>query len=183
MRVLGRRGPAGAVVLCLIGVLSWVGSSPASAHAGLLQSDPQAATVLDRAPTSVSLTFSDQIQEPAYVVVSENTGRRVDVGPTRVRRNVVRVALDLAAPGTYTVSFRVVSADGHPVAESYSFAYRQVSPGTVLAPVTPAGSVAAGRGADPDAGQGQPLELLIGGAGAAGLAALLGWSRVRKRRR
>lgn len=177
MKVLGRRGPAVAVVLGVIGVLSWVGSSPASAHAGLLDSDPPAATVLDQAPASVSLTFTDQIREPAYVVVSDSTGQRVDDGPTRILRNVVRVGVEVTAPGTYTVAFRVVSADGHPIAESYSFAYRQVSPGTVLKQATsPAPAEVGGRNATTTR-QDRPTGVLIGGVMVVGLAAMFAWSR------
>ena len=96
----------------------------ASAHARLIASDPQSEQVVQAAPRAVMLTFSEPIENALGTVrVFDGGARRVDGGDTLREGSSVlstRIAGDLAS-GTYTVSWRVASADGHPIDGAFVF--------------------------------------------------------------
>ncbi|WP_425245970.1 copper resistance CopC/CopD family protein [Streptomyces sp. NEAU-NA10] len=100
------------------------GAGPASAHAALTGSDPAQGAVVDKAPTQVSLTFSEQVSTTDDALrVLDPKGTRVDTGkPSNVSGTTYAVQLHSGLPdGTYTVTYQVVSADSHPVAGAYTF--------------------------------------------------------------
>jgi copper transport protein len=92
-------------------------AAPASAHASLVSVDPPDGARLDQSPPAVTLTFSEHVSaDLGGVRVLDATGAQVQDGAARVDGAQVVVDLkdDLPA-GTYVVSYRVISADGHPV--------------------------------------------------------------------
>ena len=96
--------------------LLFVGSGPASAHASLVGSDPEDGAELAAAPSAITFTFSENIGNPAYIAVTAPDGSKVDVGEVRAIDNKVTTTLpEVDQKGRYTASYRVVSADGHPV--------------------------------------------------------------------
>ncbi|OQR60744.1 hypothetical protein B6E66_28490 [Streptomyces maremycinicus] len=100
------------------------GAGPASAHAALTGSDPAQGVVVDKAPTQVSLTFSETVSmNDDSLRVLDPKGSRVDTGkPSGVSGTTYAVQLHSGLPdGTYTVTYQVVSADSHPVAGAYTF--------------------------------------------------------------
>jgi copper transport protein len=100
------------------------GAAPASAHAALTGSDPQQGVVVDKAPTQVSLTFSEQVSTSADSLrVLDPKGTPVQRGkPSNVSGTTYAVQLHSGLPdGTYTVTYQVVSADSHPVAGAFTF--------------------------------------------------------------
>ncbi len=93
-----------------------MGSGPASAHASLVGSDPADGATLAAAPSAITFTFNENIGNPAYIAVTAPNGSKVDVGDVRAIDNKVTATLpDVDQKGRYTASYRVVSADGHPV--------------------------------------------------------------------
>ena len=93
-----------------------MGSGPASAHASLVGSDPAEGAKLDAAPSAITFTFNENIGNPAYIAVTAPNGSKIDVGDVRAIDNKVTATLpDVDQKGRYTASYRVVSADGHPV--------------------------------------------------------------------
>ncbi|MFE6825280.1 copper resistance CopC/CopD family protein [Streptomyces sp. NPDC057690] len=100
------------------------GAAPASAHAALTGSDPAQGVVVDKAPTQVSLTFSETVSmNDDSLRVLDPKGTRVDTGkPSEISGTTYAVQLHSGLPdGTYTVTYQVVSADSHPVAGAYTF--------------------------------------------------------------
>nr|WP_237547283.1 copper resistance protein CopC [Streptomyces sp. SID161] len=101
-------------------------AAPASAHAVLRTTDPADGTVLRTAPRQVTLTFSESVG------LLTDSFRIYDPGNHRVRTgsaghasghsDTARVTLPARlATGTYTVAWRVVSADSHPVSGALTF--------------------------------------------------------------
>jgi copper transport protein len=92
-------------------------AGPAAAHASLVSVDPPDGARLDESPSTVTLTFSERVSaDLGGVRVLDHDGRQVQQGAARVDGAVVSVDLQADLPdGTYVVSYRVVSADGHPV--------------------------------------------------------------------
>lgn len=114
------------LILLLLAVTGMLlaGAGPASAHAALTGSDPAQGVVVDKAPTQVSLTFSEQVAlSDGSLRVLDPKGKRVDTGkPAGVSGTTYAVRLHSGlADGTYTVAYQVVSADSHPVAGAYTF--------------------------------------------------------------
>ena len=120
MSLLRRLGMAGAVVVAAL----VVAASPASAHAVLLATDPSPQTTVKQAPSSVKLEFSEAVEVSFGAVrVFDIDANRVDTGTiSRAQGNrEVKVPVRALKDGTYTVTWRVVSADGHPVHGGFTF--------------------------------------------------------------
>jgi len=114
-----------ALLVALVPGLLLATAHPASAHAALISSDPADGSSVETLPGEVTLEFNEAIADPAYVVVTAPDGVRVNVGDATVAGPQVTQALDaqgLALPaGTYTLAYRVVSADGHPISGEQTF--------------------------------------------------------------
>jgi copper transport protein len=116
-------------VALLVLVAGWlfagvVTAGPASAHAELVSSTPADGEHLTSSPGSVTLRFSEHVSiGPGYARVLDAHGRRVDRKPPAVSGDVVTVPLrETLSRGAYVVTYRVISADSHPVEGAYSFA-------------------------------------------------------------
>ncbi len=108
--------------LAIAGALVLLGTAPVAAHASLTGTDPEDGSTLDTAPTSLTFSFNEVVGNAA-VVVSAPDGSRVDVADvTAVDREVTASVADVDQKGTYTASYRVVSADGHPISGSVTYA-------------------------------------------------------------
>ena len=109
------RAALAAVALGLLAVGAW--ASPAAAHASLVSVDPADGARLDESPDVVRLTFSEHVSaDLGGVQVLDSDGDQVQEGAARVDGATVEVDLAPDLPdGTYVISYRVVSADGHPV--------------------------------------------------------------------
>lgn len=96
----------------------------ASAHATLDRSDPLDGQVVQTSPGKVTLAFSEPIETALGAIrIFDSDARRVDVGSTlRQAPNVVTTGFSgTLERGTYTVSWRVSSADGHPIGGAFVF--------------------------------------------------------------
>ena len=102
----------------------------ASAHASRVSADPADHAALSAGPARVSATFNEDLQTTfAAMAVVGPDGNLWAVGEPQVHGTVVSVGVRPLGPvGTYTVNYRVTSADGHVVAGSWSF--RLTVPGT-----------------------------------------------------
>jgi copper transport protein len=111
------------LLLAVVGALLLGPASSAAAHATLLSTDPAEGAVLDVAPERVTFTFNESvIGVPTGIKVFDATGEEVDSSAT-VRASQLLVDLDEeVADGTLVVLWRLVSADGHPIGGSLTFA-------------------------------------------------------------
>jgi copper resistance protein C len=142
-----------AVVLAL-GVLL---APNAWAHTELVSATPADGSTVTTAPHRVVLTFDEAVGEVGdAIVVTAPGGGRVDDGPTQVDGARVSVGLErLTEAGEYTVAFRVVSDDGHPVTDTLTFTYQPPTGGTTTTtPGTSGASSPATTTAAGDAGTG-----------------------------
>lgn len=139
--------PRGVAIIAAT-LLMWlvVGTPSAAAHSNLVSSVPAADEQVAMAPTEVVLTFNENI-EPTLVTVRITDPDQADVAtaPPAVDGGVVRVPLTGAVkPGSYTVAYRVVSADGHPVTGEFGYTLAQPGGAPVPPPdATPAASLPA----------------------------------------
>ena len=98
---------------------------PADAHAIVRETRPAADEIVAESPSSVTMRFNEAVELAFGALrVFDTNGNRVDRGKARYAGSdsTVRVQLGDDLPdGTYTVTWRVVSADGHPVREAFVF--------------------------------------------------------------
>ncbi len=111
------------VVALVVGALGLVGVTPAWAHNALTGSDPADGSSTATSPATVTLTFNDVVQNLApLITVVGPAGDRWEGSPVTTLNNTVSVPVNVLGPaGAYTVAYRVVSADGHPVEGTTTF--------------------------------------------------------------
>ncbi|WP_327269007.1 copper resistance protein CopC [Streptomyces sp. NBC_01218] len=120
-------------------------AAPASAHAALTGSDPRDGAVVDTAPRSITLSFSESVSlSDDAIRVLDPTGERADTGGPRSTGagGAARYAVTLHSglpDGTYTVAWQAVSADSHPVSGAFTFSIGAPSTTTVTLPASTAG--------------------------------------------
>ena len=109
-------------------VLIFLGIDSASAHTSLVSSTPKNGSTLDSAPTEISLQFDEDLitigdKDPNKISLRDESGNEISIGQTKVIGSIVSATLSpaLLKSGLYTVSYRVVSADGHVVGSQIQF--------------------------------------------------------------
>jgi copper transport protein len=110
---------------------AWLSSSFAFAHASLVRAEPADGAMLSETPKVLKLTFN----EPVSVLVMRLIGPSGEVvAPTAVaENNVVTITPPQLRRGSHVLSWRVVSADGHPVGGSFVFSIGAASGSSVAA--------------------------------------------------
>lgn len=155
MRRSGHRGPALRILLIAAFVLSGlvvevtfgVALRPAYAHAELVESSPVDNAVAAASPRQARLRFNEAVTlTPQSIQLLDPNGDRVRIGvPEHAdgKANTAAAALPAGLPkGTYTVAWRVVSADSHVVSGAFRFSVGAPSVSVTLVeqetdPVTP----------------------------------------------
>lgn len=137
----GRAGLRRAATAVLLGVLLVLAgpATAAQAHASLVTTTPGASARLSMVPRQVGATFSEPVEAGlGSMKVYGPDGSRADAGTSRhgaSDRELVVGVRSGSAHGTYTVAWRVVSADSHPVQGAFTF-----SVGTPTRPSAPVAS-------------------------------------------
>ncbi|MER5977292.1 copper resistance protein CopC [Streptomyces sp. NPDC001857] len=134
------------VVLALLGG----GASPAAAHSTLVRAVPADSSVIKTAPDRITLTFSETVGLSAGSLrVLSPESLRVDEGPVRHASGTADTAevrlSDELPEGTYTVGWRVVSADGHPISGAFTFSLGRPSFSTAVPAADSTDGTAASR--------------------------------------
>lgn len=118
-------------------------AAPASAHAHLVTSFPDAGAVLAASPPEVVLTFDQPIQAfPGAngIVVTGPQSSHWACGRARIDGNTLTASMsELGAPGRYRIDYRVLGADGHPIIGSVPI---DIRPSASTASTTSATSIA-----------------------------------------
>jgi methionine-rich copper-binding protein CopC len=134
-------------VVVTLAAAALAGAGIASAHAVRTATDPAENAELTTGPQRVSATFNEALQpEFAAMTVVGPDGNLWSTGEPQVQGAVISVGVRPLGPvGSYTVNYRVTSADGHPVSGSWSFRLTTASTGTPgPSPAKPAGTSGGG---------------------------------------
>ena len=132
------RNIALAATTATVFVLSVAMAPTTSAHADLQVSTPADGESLDIAPEEIRLTFSEELfEELVEISILDAAGdlySTIEVEQTPPPgTDVIFPWPAQAPPGDYSIAYRVVSADGHPVTGTISFSYAA----TAVEPSTP----------------------------------------------
>jgi copper transport protein len=141
----------------LVGLVVTVASilllaGPASAHASLEMSDPANGAVLTQPPTQIVLGFDESVDIALGAIrLYDGRGHEIDVGPAHHEGDNAHVAVSVPklADDAYVVSWRVVSADSHPVHGAFTF---QVGTGAAVRDPGLISRLLAQEGGNPSAG-------------------------------
>lgn len=121
------------VATCSLALFS---TTPALAHDSIIGSDPADGAELTAGPAQVALTFTDEIQAVgSQVVVADAAGTQVAAGAPVVVGTGATLPLPALGDGAYTVTWRVVSSDGHPIDGTFTFSVAE--PAAVTTEPTP----------------------------------------------
>lgn len=165
------RFPTAAVMAALLAFGSVLIAAPATAHATLVSSNPADGAALKKEPTSITLTFNENVATPAQLLVTAPDGTKLADQTPSIDGTDIRQTIDASGQsGTYRVAYRVVSADGHPVTGELSY------------------DVAAGERTATDAQsdngsfvERHRIHLILGGIAVVVAAVLLCWPWIRRR--
>ncbi len=110
--------------------LALTAASPASAHAGVVGTDPEDGANLDVAPESISVTFSERLDGPSTeIAVTGPEGEEVELEAAAFDGDTFTQPMRYTVAGQYTVAFRVISEDGHRVDDSFTFTVGEIPVG------------------------------------------------------
>ena len=124
------------LVALLLGGLSIAPASPAWAHDELIGADPSVNADVGALPAQITMTFSGVLMdEPGatQVVVTDAAGASLTDGEPTLDGTHLTQSLSGSASGPVTVTWRVVSSDGHPVSGQYTFTV-QAGPSQTVPP-------------------------------------------------
>ena len=121
------------VTTATVFVLSVAMAPTTSAHADLQVSTPEDGESLEIAPEEIRLTFSEELfEELVEISILDAAGdlySTIEVEQTPPPgTDVIFPWPTQAPPGEYSIAYRVVSADGHPVTGTISFSYAATAP-------------------------------------------------------
>jgi len=145
-------------LLCL--VVALLAGGRAFAHAQLVAADPAAGTVAASAPAMATLTFSEPVRPLAFRWFPPGGAVPVDAAPEPAGERIVVPLPADPSDGTWLLSWRVVSADGHPVGGSHVFSVGAPSAVADAPAAASASAAAVGRAL-------LTLALIFGAGGAA----------------
>jgi copper resistance protein C len=115
-------GSVRAVLVTCIGLALALLAAPASAHTDLVGGSPGPGEALRTPVTQLTLTFaSDLLAEGSQVLVRDPRGVDRATGLDVSGASATVPVEPLLEAGRYTVAFRAVAVDGHPITGSYRF--------------------------------------------------------------
>ncbi len=131
-----------AALLGLSAVWLLLSCGPALAHARLVETYPADGDALAESPEQVQLRFNEPVEaEFDPIEVYDQEDYRVDEDDARVSpddRRLLVADLGELPEGSYTVEWRITSADGHPIDGGYEFVVDASAAGTVArSPIVP----------------------------------------------
>ena len=115
-----------ALLICVMGATA----TAASAHTELLKSNPADGSTLSSVPAVITLTFNEPVLDQGASIVAkaaDGTAIRLDA-VTVADAEVGATWPQTAGEGRYTISWRAVADDGHPVTGSFVFTIAGASP-------------------------------------------------------
>ncbi len=192
-----------AVLGLLLGVLSSILTAVAAdAHASLTSITPADKATVKQPLNRVTLVFNEPVSASFATVTVTGPGGSATSGKAKVDGGTVTQDLEPTLPnGVYTLKFRVVSDDGHPISDSSTFTLAvapsslpsssgTVAPSPTSSPTASAGAIgattqtptaAAPSGSDSDRALRIGLAVGVGALAVAGGVAFVAVSRRRQR--
>jgi len=116
---------AAGIILVLVGL-----ASPAQAHDYLVGSNPEANSTITELPASFSITTNEALADLSGngsgfgLQVKDAAGLSYTDGCLSIAGPTMSTGATLGVAGTYTVIWQVVSGDGHPASDEFTFTWQ-----------------------------------------------------------
>ncbi len=126
------------IIVLGLSMSSFIGQ--AGAHAVLEKTTPSANSRMDASPPSIEIFFNERLDRGgAKLLVLDESSRNVAKGnPESIEEGKgLRISLPKLGEGYYTVSYSVISADGHPISGAYIFTVGNPAPRTGASQLNP----------------------------------------------
>ncbi len=111
--------------LISLGLLAALLVGPAAlAHDEIIDQSPAPDSQVEAGPIDIRLDFSNELLDlgsGAEIIVTSPDGSIAPATCAQLDGTLATAKTELDQPGTYTVAWRVVSSDGHPIEGSYNF--------------------------------------------------------------
>jgi methionine-rich copper-binding protein CopC len=124
---LARRAALVAVASLVAAGSVWGLAAPAQAHNFLVASTPEVGSTITELPDVISVTTNDTLLDLGGegagfgILVQDSLGQYYGDGCVSISGNVLSTPAALGTAGEYTVTWQVVSTDGHPVSSTFVF--------------------------------------------------------------
>jgi methionine-rich copper-binding protein CopC len=119
-RIPGRRLPGFAAAIAAAAVTGVLMATPADAHTTLTSAVPAKGAKVP-SPAQIKLTFAEPVKFPGVVVLDAKGGHHESGKAHAAGATVTEQVAGVLPAGVYTVGWRVVAEDGHPVTGDYKF--------------------------------------------------------------
>jgi copper transport protein len=127
-RLVGLAGALGIAVAIVV-----LTAAPAAAHAELVTSSPKSDSTISTSPKLIQLTFTEDVEVSlGSIALFNEQGDRVDIGAPRhaaTSDRTIETEVPKLDGGGYVVTWRVISADSHPVHGAFTFGVGQSAGG------------------------------------------------------
>lgn len=124
----------------LLSTASAFASTSAFAHSSLISSIPAQGSVVDMIPSDFALTFNEELisiegQSVNKLLLSDASGVNYSLSETKIAGEVLSASATAGQypAGKYVLTYRAVSADGHPITGEIDFSVQ--SPTTIDSPI------------------------------------------------
>ena len=115
-------------IAAICAVIALISPLPAQAHTSLASSIPAKNSTLKAMPKTIALTFDEKLIKIAGKNVSKFSvigpdGKEIKLGPIALTNQIISAAVLVPKPkpGTYKITYRVISGDSHPASGTIKF--------------------------------------------------------------
>lgn len=114
-------------IICATLMLLFACTPTVSAHTGLSNSSPAGGEDITEDVYEIVLEYNTKIESTSTVKVFDESREEITISTTQVNENVMTGGfLSPLDNGTYTVEWKIIGTDGHPIEGTYSFKVSQV---------------------------------------------------------
>lgn len=146
LRTAATRSLLALIALLALPVALLLGAPAASAHDRLVSSSPADGSSVPF-PKEITLTFNESVASVGAVIVVKSGDQEWQNGVPKVDGRTVTQQVRTAPAGSYTVAWRVTSADGHPISGQFAFTGTTPTSSTSTPATTSSGTIAGLPGA------------------------------------
>ncbi|UJF25506.1 copper resistance CopC family protein [Planococcus sp. 107-1] len=108
-------------ILLLTLFILLLSSAVVSAHTALEESSPVDGETVAEEPREIVLEFNTSLEEASSFTVENAEGEEIPFGVTIEDQKMIGTLGAAMADGEYTVNWKIIGADGHPIEGTYAF--------------------------------------------------------------
>ncbi|WP_203333867.1 copper resistance CopC family protein [Planococcus beigongshangi] len=111
-------------LLLTLVILLW-SSAVVSAHTALEESSPANGETVAEEPQEIVLKFNTDLEKTSSFTVENTEGEEIPFGIALEEQKMIGTPGSSMADGEYTVNWKIIGADGHPIEGTYAFTVKK----------------------------------------------------------